>query len=238
VGRAVRADATFDRLGLLLATSASVRGDATRFEEVGYDGYLPKPLRADTLQAMIEAVLARRSADTAPSGRQPLLTQHLLAEQASIARDAAKQSSLLMPRAAARARLRVLLVEDDLVNQIISRKMLESLRCEVELATDGLQAVDKALMREYDAVLMDCHLPLLDGYEATGRIRAAERPGRHVQIIALTASALGEERERCLAAGMDDFVSKPTKLDDMRTALDRVMDRRLAATLPAGRTST
>jgi signal transduction histidine kinase/DNA-binding response OmpR family regulator len=238
VGRAVRADASLNGLGLLLATSASVRGDAARFEEVGYDGYLPKPLRADTLQAMIEAILARRAMDPPPAGHQPLLTQHLLAERASMARDAAKQSSLLMPRAATRARLRVLLVEDDLVNQIISRKMLESLHCEVELATDGLQAVDKALMREYDAILMDCHLPLLDGYQATGRIRSAERPGRHVQIIALTASALDEERERCKAAGMDDFVSKPTKLDDVRAALDRVIDRGVAAAIPAKRKST
>ncbi len=238
VGRAVRADASFARLGLILATSASLRGDAVRFEQLGYDGYLPKPLRADTLQAMIEAVLVRCAGDLPATGRGSLLTQHLLAERASTARDATKQSSLLMPRAAARARLRVLLVEDDLVNQIISRKMLESLHCEVELATDGLQAVDKAMMREYDAVLMDCHLPLLDGYQATQRIRAAERPGRHLQIVALTAMALEEERERCLAAGMDDFLSKPTKLDDVRAALDRVIDRGLAAALPAPRRPT
>jgi CheY-like chemotaxis protein len=133
-----------------------------------------------------------------------------------------------MPRSAARARLRILLVEDDKVNQIIGRKMLESLHCEVDLATDGLQAVDKAMMHEFDAILMDCHLPLLDGFDATRRIRAAEPEGRHVQIIALTASALEEEREHCLAAGMDDFVSKPTKLDDVRAALDRVLERDLA----------
>jgi CheY-like chemotaxis protein len=137
-----------------------------------------------------------------------------------------------MPRAKTRPRLRVLLVEDDKVNQIISRKMLESLNCEVELATDGLQAVDKALLREYDVVLMDCHLPHLDGYEATRRVRAAERRGRHVQIIALTASALAEERERSLAAGMDDFVSKPTKLDDVRAALDRAIDRGVSSAQP------
>ncbi len=232
VGRAVRADAAFDAIGLVLATSASLRGDAARFHQVGYDGYLPKPLRADTLQAMIEAVLARRSPGQPDPRSQPLLTQHLLAERAAAARDAAKQSSLPMPRASGRVRLRVLLVEDDLVNQIISRKMLESLHCEVELAEDGLQAVDKALMREYDAVMMDCHLPHLDGYEATRRIRAAEPANRHMQIIALTASALDEERERCLEAGMDDFVSKPTKLDDVRGALNRVIDRGLATTLP------
>ncbi len=233
VGRAVRADDALHPLGLVLATSASLRGDAARFQAVGYDGYLPKPLRADTLQAMIEAVLVRRNAARASSQHGPLLTQHLLAEQASTARDAARQSSLPMPRAASRARLRVLLVEDDMVNQIISRKMLESLHCDVELATDGLQAVDKALMREYDAVMMDCHLPHLDGYEATRRIRAAEKAGQHVQIIALTASALEEERERCAAAGMDDFVSKPTKLDDVRAALDRVLDREIAESVPA-----
>ncbi|HEY3285908.1 MAG TPA: response regulator [Gemmatimonadaceae bacterium] len=232
VGRAVRADASLDALALVLATSASVRGDALRFRAVGYDGYLPKPLRADTVQQMIEAVLARRAGGQVPAANVPLLTQHLLAEQAAMARDAVRQSSLPMPRASTRARLRVLLVEDDKVNQIISRKMLESLHCEVELATDGLQAVDKALLREYDAILMDCQLPHLDGYEATRRIRAAEPLERHVQIIALTASALDEERERCLAAGMDDFVSKPTRLDDVRAALDRVIDRGLDEALP------
>jgi CheY-like chemotaxis protein len=232
VGRAVRADHALQSLGLVLATSASLRGDAARFQAVGYDGYLPKPLRADTLQAMIEAVLARRAAAPLSLQNAPLLTQHLLAEQASTARDAARQSSLPMPRAASRARLRILLVEDDMVNQIISRKMLESLHCDVELATDGLQAVDKALLREYDAVMMDCHLPHLDGYEATRRIRRAEQGGRRTQIIALTASALDEERERCLAAGMDDFVSKPTKLDDVRAALDRILDRDLAHAVP------
>ncbi len=232
VGRAVRADAALNGLALVLATSASVRGDALRFRAVGYDGYLPKPLRADTVQQMIEAVLARRAGGKVPPDEAPLLTQHLLAEQASTARDAVRQSSLPMPRAAARARLRVLLVEDDKVNQIIARKMLESLHCEVELATDGLQAVDKALLRDYDAVMMDCHLPYLDGFEATRRIRASEQQGRHVQIIALTASALDEERDRCLAAGMDDFVSKPSKLDDVRAALDRVIDRGMSDALP------
>ena len=225
VARALRADPELQPLALVIATSASLRGDAVRFQTVGYDGYLPKPLRTDTLQAMLEAVLAR---ETPGHIALPLLTQHLLAEQASTARDAMRQSSLPMPRSTARARLRVLLVEDDKVNQIISRKMLESLHCEVDLATDGLQAVDKALLYPYDAVLMDCHLPHLDGYEATRRIRAAEPSDRRMQIIALTASALEEERDRCVDAGMDDFVSKPTRLDDVRAALDRVLERDLA----------
>ncbi len=225
VGRAVRADPTLQPVGLILATSASLRGDAERFHRAGYDGYLPKPLRADTLQAMIEAVLAR---DVPGTADLPLLTQHLLAEQSATARDAFRKSSLPMPRSASRVRMRILLVEDDKVNQIIGRKMLESLHCEVDLAVDGLQAVDKALLHTFDAIMMDCHLPLLDGYDATRRIRAAETPGQHVQIIALTASALDEERERCLQAGMDDFVSKPTKLDDVRLALDRVLERDLA----------
>jgi len=226
VGRAVRADPTLQPVGLILATSASLRGDAERFHRAGYDGYLPKPLRSDTLQAMIEAVLARK---TPGDGALPLLTQHLLAEQSASARDAFRQSSLPMPRSAGRVRLRVLLVEDDKVNQIIGRKMLESLHCDVDLAVDGLQAVDKALLHDFDAIMMDCHLPLLDGFDATRRIRAAEQlTGRHVQIIALTASALEEERERCIEAGMDDFVSKPTKLEDVRTALDRVLERDLA----------
>ena len=107
--------------------------------------------------------------------------------------------------------LHVLLAEDDPVNQIVVAGMLERLGCRVDTAVDGAAAVASATGRSYDIVFMDCHMPVMDGWEATRRIRGHEgdRGARRVAIVALTADALPSERDRCLAAGMDDFVTKP-----------------------------
>ena len=115
---------------------------------------------------------------------------------------------------------RVLLVEDNLVNQNVIEAMLRSLGLEVSVAADGLQAVEQVSQQRFDAILMDCRLPNLDGYEATQRIRLLPN-GMHLPIIALTANALEGDRERCMAAGMDDYLSKPLR----RTELQRVLQR-------------
>ena len=110
----------------------------------------------------------------------------------------------------------VLVVEDNPVNQLVATGFLEHLGCRVDVAVDGLEAV-RLLTRphEYAAVLMDCRMPRLDGYDATRRIRAHEPVGRRVPIIAMTASALEGERERCLGAGMDDFLTKPVDAEEL-----------------------
>ncbi|MEO5822654.1 MAG: ATP-binding protein [Vicinamibacteraceae bacterium] len=116
--------------------------------------------------------------------------------------------------------LAVLLAEDTPVNQMVASRMLKKLGHTVEIANNGAEAVAAVLHGRFDVVLMDCLMPDVDGYEATTRIRAAERVGR-LPIVALTASATLEDRERCLAAGMDDFVSKPVKLAELARALAR-----------------
>jgi signal transduction histidine kinase/ActR/RegA family two-component response regulator len=116
--------------------------------------------------------------------------------------------------------LSVLLAEDTPVNQLVASRMLKKLGHRVELAGNGAEAVAAVARGRFDVVLMDCLMPDVDGYEATTRIRAAERVGR-VPIVALTASATVEDRERCLAAGMDDFLSKPVKLAELARALAR-----------------
>jgi signal transduction histidine kinase/ActR/RegA family two-component response regulator len=116
--------------------------------------------------------------------------------------------------------LSVLLAEDTPVNQLVATRMLQKLGHRVELAGNGAEAVAAVARGQFDVVLMDCLMPDVDGYEATTRIRAAERVGR-LPIVALTASATVEDRERCLAAGMDDFVSKPVKLAELARALAR-----------------
>ncbi|WP_372822381.1 response regulator [Pseudomonas parafulva] len=122
---------------------------------------------------------------------------------------------------------RVLLVEDNPVNQSVIEAMLRSLGFEVSVALDGTQAVEMAGQQSFAAILMDCRLPLMDGYEATRRIR---QHGAQLPIIALTANALQGDRERCLAAGMNDYLSKPFKRTDLQRILQRWLPGRTAAT--------
>jgi len=121
-------------------------------------------------------------------------------------------------------RLKVLLVEDSPVNQEVACGMLEALGCEVVSAADGTLGVEYALGRSFDVVLMDCQMPLMDGYEATRKIRSGEAAsGRApVPIVAITANALPGDRERCLASGMTDFISKPFTLRRLQAVLQAV----------------
>ncbi len=117
---------------------------------------------------------------------------------------------------------RVLVVEDVSVNQLVAQLMLERLGCRVDLASDGVEALEVLARRRYDLVLMDCQMPRLDGFDATATFRAREEgQGKRTPIVALTAYALPDDRDRCLAAGMDDFMTKPVDLDGLRRALAR-----------------
>jgi signal transduction histidine kinase/ActR/RegA family two-component response regulator/HPt (histidine-containing phosphotransfer) domain-containing protein len=117
--------------------------------------------------------------------------------------------------------LRVLLAEDNLVNQRVTRAQLQRLGCDVDVVGGGREAIAAVSRRRYDVVLMDCQMPDVDGYDATREIRAREGGAPGVPIVALTANALRGDRERCLAAGMDDYLAKPADLASLREALDR-----------------
>jgi CheY-like chemotaxis protein len=121
----------------------------------------------------------------------------------------------------------VLLAEDDLVNQLVIKEMLGKLGCSVDVAENGLVAQAAAAQRAYDLVLMDCHMPVMDGYEATRRIRANEAAQglRRTPIIALTAAALASDREQCMAAGMDDYMTKPVSIAQLGAAVQRWLPR-------------
>jgi CheY-like chemotaxis protein len=114
---------------------------------------------------------------------------------------------------------RILLVEDNVVNQKVATSMLQRLGFRVDLAGNGVEAVQLARVLPYDAIVMDCQMPEMDGYEAVRRIRAEEEPDRHIWIIAMTADALAGTREACLSAGMDDYITKPVTLDQLRARL-------------------
>jgi signal transduction histidine kinase/CheY-like chemotaxis protein len=136
--------------------------------------------------------------------------------------------------APARAVARVLVAEDNAVNQRLVKRMLEKMGHTVDIAPDGYQAVTLAMANHYDVVLMDCSMPEMDGYQATAEIRRLHQEGalRRIPVIALTANALPEDRERCLAAGMDDYLSKPIAREDLRAMLDKYLGGALAG--PAG----
>lgn len=124
------------------------------------------------------------------------------------------------PPTTAKGRARILLVEDNPVNQLVAKGMLAKLGCQVELATQGVEALARLEEEAFDLVLMDCNMPVMDGYEATRRIRERGHwPG--LPIVALTANAMPEERDRCRAAGMDDYLAKPFRREDLLAVVDR-----------------
>ena len=134
-------------------------------------------------------------------------------------------------------RPKVLVVEDSDVNQLVAQGMLEQLGYDVDLAVNGLEAVEAAGSGRYDAILMDCLMPVMDGYEATARIRSLPGAARSTTIVALTASAMTDDRVRCLEAGMDDYVSKPLDPAALAAALTRcrAVHPRLTPIVPPAR---
>ena len=122
--------------------------------------------------------------------------------------------------------LHVLLVDDNVVNQRVARRVLERAGCVVHVVANGQEAIDAVETARFDLVLMDCQMPVMDGYEATARIRASETGRDHMPIVALTAHALPEERARCRAAGMDEFVSKPFRPEDLIATIQGVLGLR------------
>jgi len=204
LARAIKADETLRGVRLVLLTSFGQRGHGAEASRIGIAAYLTKPVdEADLYDCLVE-VLARGRAPLSPS----LVTRHSLRER--------------RPPPGAR----VLVAEDNEVNQKVAVRLVERLGYGVDVADNGQQAVDACRRAAYDAVLMDGQMPGLDGFEATRRIRELEGDGRHTPIIAMTASAMKGDRERCLEAGMDDYVAKPVTPEALGAALRRWVGHR------------
>jgi PAS domain S-box-containing protein len=206
LARTIRADPAIAATRLVLLSGTGLRGEATEASEAGFDAFLSKPVRQSPLHDCL-VTLVGASAD---SGARPLITRHTLAES----------------RSARRAR--ILLAEDNEVNQKLAVAVLEKFGYRVEVVADGREAVNAAARDGYDLVLMDCQMPEMDGYAAATEIRRRQNGGPRIPIVAMTASAMQGERERCLAAGMDDYVTKPID----RRRLQEVLDQWLGTAEP------
>ncbi len=186
---------------LVLLTSLIQQGQAEQAKQAGIDVYLAKPVRHDQLYDSLCRALGCASC--------------------SVPRGTASRGKTGLPSGC------VLVVEDNLVNQTLTARLLERLGFLVDVAAGGQEALDALTHQTYDAILMDCQMPGMDGFEATAAIRERERGAqggprsRHVPIIAVTANAMQGDRERCLAAGMDDYLSKPVRSSELQLALQR-----------------
>jgi signal transduction histidine kinase/CheY-like chemotaxis protein len=206
LARAIQAEPKLAQPLLIVLTSHSQKGDGARFREAGFRGYLVKPTKARVLAGAVRTVWAHRH-----QGEDfVLVTRHSLVQ-------AKATPAAAVPDEVPSTYLRVLLAEDNRVNQQVASKMLEKLSCHVDVAANGQEALDMLEMSPYDVVFMDCQMPVMDGFEATGTIRRNEgSSGRHIRIIAMTANAMAGDRERCREAGMDDYMSKPVRPAELK----------------------
>ena len=208
LGRRIKADPQLKDTLLVMLTSIGQRGDAIAVRELGFAAYLTKPVRQEQLHDCIKMVMAKDAHAARTGIKAELVTRHTLAESA-------------------RPKIRILLAEDNEVNQKFALTLLRKLGYQVDVANNGQEAVHALTSTPYDLVLMDCQMPEMDGFEATTVIRDANSSvlNHAVPIIAMTANAMTGDREKCLTVGMDDYLSKPINSQELRNKIEQVNAR-------------
>jgi CheY-like chemotaxis protein len=196
---AIREHREAEDLPLVLFSSISAR--ETVMDENQFDAFLMKPLKPSVLLDTLMNLFAGEAKRIEP-------------EDGTI-------ETKLDPQMAENLPLRILLVEDNAVNQKLALRLLEQMGYRADLAGNGLEAIQAVGRQKYDVVLMDVQMPEMDGLEASRRICARWPRGERPHIVAMTANAMQGDRERCLAAGMDDYVSKPIRVNELVTALGK-----------------
>jgi CheY-like chemotaxis protein len=218
---------------ILMLTSASMPGDGARCRELGVGAYLTKPVRqSELLRTVISALTAFRSNPTSVQAAPAQVGQRIIAMSSALtdstarrAEGAASADQRLGKKFTAlpRTGLHILLAEDNRVNQTLATRLLAKEGHTVVIAGDGREALAALDRESFDLVLMDVQMPEMDGFEATAAIRTGEMDtGAHIPIVAMTARAMSGDREKCIAIGMDDYVSKPINLAELSAALGRV----------------
>jgi two-component system, sensor histidine kinase and response regulator len=201
LGRRIKGDPLTASVALIMMTSLGQRGDARQVEDVGFAAYLTKPVRHQHLHDCLALALG---CHPEAGGKPALITRHTIAEAQS-----------------RRQRTRVLLAEDNTVNQRVALAILARIGYRAEAVQNGREVLAALARDHFDLVLMDCQMPELDGYEATRAIRSLDAPYRNIPVIALTANAMEGDRELCLAAGMNAYIAKPVTAASVADVLER-----------------
>lgn len=191
LGEKIKKETSLRDTALVLMTSSGRRGDAARFEKIGFSAYLTKPVKQSLLYDCLLTIISHGKRP-AYAEEESIVTAHSIADKK-------------------RHNIRILLVEDNITNQKVALSILAKFGFRAHAVANGLEALESLGHVPYDIVLMDCQMPEMDGYEATRRIRSPESAVRNheIPIIAMTANAMQGDREKCLAAGMNDYIAKP-----------------------------
>ncbi len=209
LAQTIRSDATLSKARLIMLTSLGLRLDAEAWRGAGINAFLVKPVKQSRLFDCLGNLMAEKAELLAGNGRADWFA------------DGRGRPGGINPK-----HVRVLMAEDNIVNQKVALRQLKKLGYSADAVANGVEAIEALRRIPYDIVLMDCHMPELDGYEATRLLRQFEAenddPQRPpVYVIAMTANALESDRDKCLAAGMNDYISKPVKLPDLQAVLQQ-----------------
>ncbi|WP_319524083.1 response regulator [uncultured Desulfosarcina sp.] len=206
LGKAIKKDPFVRNTLLVMMTSLGKRGDAKRMQQIGFSAYLTKPVKMKKLFECLVAI-AGNGKEKGTDRREAIITKYSLAETKK--RD-----------------VRILLAEDNLVNQKVAVKLLQKMGYHSDVVSNGKEALEALSKEEYDLVFMDCQMPVMDGYEASRKIRNPDSSVRDhmVPVIALTANAMKGDREKCLQAGMDDYVTKPINPKELGDIIEKWLE--------------
>lgn len=218
MGKAIREDPALANVALALVSSLGEQWEAKRLELSGYNVSLVRPITPSSFHdSLLKLWLGRTGQRKANHDSET------------------RMGSVSEANLANRARPHVLLVEDIEANQLVAVGLLEELGCTVDIANNGKEAIEKVRQNGYTLVLMDCQMPIMDGFEATAAIRSIEGK-RSVPIIAMTANAMQGDREKCIEAGMDDYIAKPIRVETLHETVQRFASGKIIAVSGAERT--
>jgi CheY-like chemotaxis protein len=204
LARTIKGDPTLTATKMVVLTSLGLRIEPSELKAAGIAAYLVKPVKQSRLFDCIAVVMTGEKSEPV-SGPKPA--------QVPV-------KPVALPRVTHK-NVHILLAEDNPMNQKVALRQLQKLGYAADAVANGLEVLDALKQIPYALILMDCQMPEMDGYQATGEIRKREGVARHTPVIALTAGAMADERERCVQAGMDDYVSKPFRAVQLREMLDK-----------------
>jgi PAS domain S-box-containing protein len=220
LGRRIKSDPILEPTLMVMVTSLAQRGDVAVLEQIGFVGYLAKPVRQSLLHDCIALVLGRAQQTFSNKASGVLISPDAGGKTSEVAGGIITRHTVTE---AEKQLVRILLAEDNVINQKVAQQMLKTLGYKADVVADGREAVQSLEMINYSLVLMDCQMPGMDGFEATSVIRDtfSKVLNHAVPIIAMTANAMKGDREKCIEAGMDDYMAKPVKKAELAAMLEK-----------------